>query len=280
MSFVVRPQNDMTLLVAWTGIDSRSPASVYIATDSRVSWGAQGHFDYANKTFALRQFPAIIGYCGDLLASQMLISQAIAVVEAILDYSGKSLENLVDIFIRLIVRNYTHYPVNLSTGSFTVVICGKATLKSAGNFECYRIDSTFKDTKKAKLSFPDKSGPIVIAGTGKVDFEKLYRIHQTPDNPNKSTSRDVFHAFYKTINQGNNPTVGPIPQITSVYRKPNTGGSHCGVVVGGQRYISGQLVDRDIVPRGLHWFNDNFEITDPHTKRREHGGQVQPPFRC
>jgi len=270
----------MTLLVAWTGIDSRSPASVYIATDSRVSWGDQDHFDQSNKTFALRQFPAILGYCGDSLASQMLISQAIAVIEAIPDYTGKKLENLVDIFVRLIVRNYKQYPVKLSTGSLTVVMCGKTTIESAGIFECYRIDSTFKETKKTKLLLPEKSGPIVVAGSGKIDFEKIYKTHQASENPNKSTSRDVFHAFYQSIIQGSDPKVGPIPQIVSVIRKPNTGGAHCGVVVEDQRYISGQLVDKDIAPEGLQWFNDNFEITNPHTKRREHGAQVQPPFRC
>lgn len=270
----------MTLLVAWTGIDSRGPASVYIATDSRVSWDKQNHFDYSNKTFALRQFPAILGYCGDSLASQMLISRAMAVIEAMPNYAGKCLENLVDIFIRLIVRNYNQYPVKLSTGSFTVVMCGKATIESAGNFESYRIDSTFKETKKQKIVLPQKSGPIVIAGSGKLDFETRYKTHQTSDNPNNSTSRDVFHAFYQTIKHGSNPTVGPIPQIVSVIRKPNTGGVHCGVVVEGQRHISGQVVDRDIAPEGLQWFNDNFEITNPITKRREQGAQVQPPFRC
>lgn len=270
----------MTLLVAWTGIDSRSPASVYIATDSRVSWGKQEYFEHSNKTFALRQFPAIVGYCGDSLASQMLISQAMAVIEATPAYAGKSLESLVDIFVRLIVRNYNQYPVDLSAGRFTVVVCGKEKIESAGNFECYCIDSTFEETKKHKLDFPQKSGPIVIAGDGKSDFEKMYKAHQASENRNKSTSRDVFHAFYQTIKQGNIPTVGPIPQVVSVIRKPNTGGVHCGVVVEDQRYISGQLVDRDIVPEGLQWFNDNFEITNPHSKRREKGAQVQPPFRC
>ncbi|MCB1594469.1 MAG: hypothetical protein KDI76_06100 [Xanthomonadales bacterium] len=270
----------MTLLVAWTGIDSRSPASVYIATDSRVSWGDQDFFDHSNKTFALRQFPAILGYCGDSLASQMLISQAMAVIEAMPDYAGKNLENLVDLFIRLIVRNYTQYPVKFSTGNFTVVMCGKATIESAGDFECFRIDSTFKDTTKSKLLLPNKSGPIVVAGSGRIDFEEQYKIHQSSENPNKSTSRDVFHAFYQSINKGGNPTVGPAPQIVSVIRKPNSGGAHCGVVVKDQRYISGQLVDKDIVPEGLQWFNDNFEITNPHTKRREDGAQVQPPFHC
>jgi hypothetical protein len=270
----------MTLLVAWTGIDSRSPASVYIATDSRVSWGKEDHFDNSNKTFALRQFPAILGYCGDSLSSQMLISQAIAVIEAIPEYKRTKLEDLVDIFIRLIVRNYKQYPAKLTTGSFTVVICGKSTISSAGDFECFRIDSNFNKTTKTKLSFPSVSGPIVVAGSGKNEFESQYEKRQVTDNPNKSTSRDVFHSFYQTISQSKNYSVGPIPQIVSVIRKPNTGGTHCGVVVEEKRYISGQLIDRDIAPLGLQWFNDNFEITNPHTKQREFDAQVQPPFRC
>jgi len=269
----------VTLLVAWTGIDSRSPASVYIATDSRVSWGQEGYFDHSNKTFALQKFPAVLGYCGDSLASQMLISQAIAVVEAMPDYGGKTLEGLVDLFVRLIVRNYAQYPIKHSTGSFTVVICGKTTIESAGNFECYRIDSTFKQTTKTNVPLPERSGPIVIAGSGKNDFGEQYKIHQSSENPNKSTSRDVFHAFYQAINSDGNPTVGPVPQIVSVIRKPNSGGQHCGVVIKDHRYIAGQLVDRDIAPEGLKWFNDNFEITNPHTKRREPGAQAQPPFR-
>lgn len=270
----------MTLLVAWTGIDSRSPASVYVATDSRISWGTSGYYDNAIKTFASTNFPAIIGYCGDSLASQMIISQAIAVIEAMPNYSGITLEELVNIFIRIIVRNYSQYPVDLSTGSFTVVVCGKSVVDSAGDFECYRIESTFKEARKSKLLFPEKSGPIVVAGSGKDDFQAHYEKHQHKDNPNKSTSRDVFHAFYKTIATGNNPTVGSIPQVTAVYRKPNTGGSHCGVVIAGQRYIAGQMVDKDILPEKIQWFNDNFEITNPHTKRREQGAQVQLPFRC
>lgn len=270
----------MTLLVAWTGIDSRSPASVYIATDSRVSWGDQNHFDHSNKTFALRQFPAVLGYCGDSLSSQMLISQAIAVIEANPEHKGMRLEDLVNIFIHLIVRNYNQYPVTNSTGSFTVVICGKATLGSAGDFECYRIDSKFKKTTKTKLTLPSVSGPIVITGSGEEEFKNQYKKHQATQNPNKSTSRDVFHAFYQTIKQSENCTVGPIPQIVSVIRKPKTGGIYCGVVIEDKRYFSGLLIDRDIAPRGLQWFNANFEITNLHTKRRELDAQVQPTFRC
>ncbi len=266
----------MTLLVGWTGIDSRGPASVYIATDSRVSWGSQDYFDHANKTFALREFPAVIGYCGDSLASHMLISQAIALVEALPVSCSTSLEGIVNVLIRLIIRNYDKYPKQLSTGDFTIVVGGKSKVDSSGEFEFFRIDSAFEGIpKKSKLSLPEKSGPVVIAGSGRSRFEELYKANQSSANPNKSTSRDVFHSFFHTLRVCESPVIGSIPQIVRVIRKPYTGGTYCGVVADSKRYISGQLVDRDIAPKDMPWFNDNFEVTDAETALRKPGAQVQ-----
>lgn len=270
----------MTLLVAWTGIDSRSPASVYIATDSRITWGKSGYFDHAVKTFAIKNFPAIIGYCGDSLVSQMLISQAISVIDAMPHCEGIKLEELVNLFLRIINRNYVQYPANLSKGSFTVMICGKETLSSEGSFECYKIYSTFKSTKKVKLDFPELSAPIDVIGSGAKNFNEHFQKHQVEENVNRSTSRDVFHTFYQTIVSGGSSTVGVIPQVVRVFRKPNSGGAHCGVIINGQRYLSGQLLDRDLLSGNLQWFNESFEITDPHTKKRVQGAQRQPSFLC
>lgn len=269
----------MTLLVAWAGIDSRDVASVYIATDSRVSWSNGGYFENAIKTFALTQFPAVIGYCGDSLVSQMLISQAISIIESLPSSSSLTLEQVSDLIVRIIQRNYQNYPTEKSTGNFRIVVCGKKQVSSAGDFECYRIDSDFKETKQQTVVFPANSGTLVVAGSGKAEFEKIYNSMQVSKNPNQSTSRNVFHAFYNSISTSINPTVGVIPQVVYVYRKPNTGGSHCGMVQGEKRYIAGQLIDRDIAPAHIQWFNSRFEITDSQTKHRLQAAQAQPPFR-
>ena len=115
---------------------------------------------------------------------------------------------------------------------------------------------------------------------GKSDFSEYYEKHQVENNPNRATSRDVFHAFYQTIVSRKNPTVGDIPQIVNVFRKPYSGGIHSGVIIDGKRYISGQLVDKGLLPDGMQWLNENFEITNPQTKRREKEAQVQPSLRC
>lgn len=275
--FVVRLKH-MTLLVAWAGIDSRDVASVYIATDSRVSWESGVYFDSAIKTFALSRFPAVIGYCGDSLVSQMLISQAISITEALPVNSSLTLEGVADLIVRIIHRNYQYYPKEKTTGSFRIVVCGKKQFSSASDFECYSIDSDFNETKKQEIVFPTASGPLVVAGSGKNNFESIYSNIQVSNNPNQSTSRNVFHAFYESISNSTNQTVGGVPQVVYVYRKPNTAGSHSGIVQDEKRYIAGQFVDRDIAPNDIQWFNNKFELTDSQTKRRSQGAQIQPPY--
>ena len=270
----------MTLLVAWTGIDSRGPASVYIATDSRLSWGKQSFFDHAIKTYALHNFPAIIGFCGDVLVSQMIISQTIALVKEMEINKMTTLDYISNVIVRILNRSYADYPIQRSTGNFTIIVSGRRTLNSVGDFECYKITSKFDSTIKDAIQFPEASGPIVVTGSGTDKFKQFYEQHQQTENPNRSTSRDVFHAFYQTITSGSELTVGVIPQIVSVIRKPESSGFHCGVVANGKRYMSGQLIDYDIIPANLKWFNENFEITDPSTKKRAIGAQPQPPFRC
>jgi hypothetical protein len=41
----------MTSLIAWIGVDSRGPASAYLASDSRISWASGAHWDIGRKLF-------------------------------------------------------------------------------------------------------------------------------------------------------------------------------------------------------------------------------------
>jgi hypothetical protein len=67
----------MTLVVSWIGIDSRKISSLYIASDSRISWGNQAKFDSGQKVFGCKNHPIIIGYCGDVLFPSIVINQLI-----------------------------------------------------------------------------------------------------------------------------------------------------------------------------------------------------------
>lgn len=50
----------MTLLSSWLGVDSRHPSSIYILSDSRISWGDKTKFDYGKKVFGCKNSPDIL----------------------------------------------------------------------------------------------------------------------------------------------------------------------------------------------------------------------------
>jgi hypothetical protein len=67
----------MTSLASWIGIDSRGQSSIYIVSDSRISWGENAVWNYGRKVFASRTTPEIFGYCGDVLFPSMFLSQVV-----------------------------------------------------------------------------------------------------------------------------------------------------------------------------------------------------------
>ena len=64
----------MTSLIAWVAADDRGPASLNIATDSRISWDSgplrsRTLWDQGQKVFASQREPILVGYVGDVLFS-------------------------------------------------------------------------------------------------------------------------------------------------------------------------------------------------------------------
>jgi hypothetical protein len=57
----------MTTIVTWAAVDTHGVSSIYIASDSRISWGATTVWDSGRKTFASQDCPFVFGYWGDVL---------------------------------------------------------------------------------------------------------------------------------------------------------------------------------------------------------------------
>jgi hypothetical protein len=47
----------MTTLISWVGVDNRGAASLYFASDSRISWPGAEIWDHGRKLFACRRYP-------------------------------------------------------------------------------------------------------------------------------------------------------------------------------------------------------------------------------
>src|ERR1700724_1763822 len=104
----------MTSLVAWVGVD-RGPGSLYIASDSRISWGRQGTppiriWDSGPKVFASRRPADIFGYWGfGEFPSQLMLTMLDQInAGALLDanQSAAQRHEIVCEIIRVGLENY------------------------------------------------------------------------------------------------------------------------------------------------------------------------------
>ncbi|MEK7723449.1 MAG: hypothetical protein AAB336_03805, partial [Acidobacteriota bacterium] len=70
----------MTSLISWVGTDERGNASLYLASDSRIS-NNQEKWDFGRKLFTSQKYPEIFGYCGDVLFPTQILGQIIQLID-------------------------------------------------------------------------------------------------------------------------------------------------------------------------------------------------------
>ena len=77
----------MTLLVAWAGIQTRGRnkkiiGSLYIAADSRYSWGdGKWNYDMGKKVFACYNFPDAFALCGKVMFPAFILSSLVTLID-------------------------------------------------------------------------------------------------------------------------------------------------------------------------------------------------------
>jgi hypothetical protein len=103
----------MTTLISWVGVDSRSASSVYIASDSRISWGSSNCWDTGRKVFASKIRPDVFGYCGDVLFPTQVLGQLIEQIDqSILFSHGEPFRSRAKIVKQALAASLGNIPVN------------------------------------------------------------------------------------------------------------------------------------------------------------------------
>lgn len=268
----------MTLLVCWAGIDTHGTSSLYMASDSRISWKDSAQFDYARKVFAFSNWPDVLGYCGDVLFPSIAIGQIVELADAGLlfseNFSPKQkfqaiVDKLNDLF-----RQYPALHSGLSENSLSI-IHGSRAPDNNKNFFSHTIRwSEAKGWHGEDRAMPAASDVLFALGSGANEFtEGLGRYRS---GPTKDTSRAVFHCFCDTLANTREPTVGGAPQLVGIIRKPKSTAITFGVISKGRRTFLGAHIDNlrnfDTVP----WRNENFELCAGATMQRLPNAQAQP----
>ena len=250
----------MTLLVSWVGIDPHGVKSVYIASDSRTSWGALAKFDLGRKVFAFSNWPDILGYSGDVLFPSIALNQIVELGDSGLlfeqTFSCKQKFQAIVDKLNQLFRNYPQAHSGLAENSLNI-IHGSRDTRDNSKFFCHTISwSVQRGWQGKQVNFPDTSGVLFVLGSGAVEFQKAYQKYST--GPTSGTSRAAFHCFCNTLKHVTDPYVGGAPQLVGIYRKPHTSSKSFGVIYEGSRYFLGANVDNLHNLNCVEWRNINF----------------------
>ncbi|WP_350292674.1 hypothetical protein [uncultured Croceitalea sp.] len=266
----------MTLIISWIGVDDKKegkkPASLYIASDSRYSWGTSTKYDYGIKVFGSSRFPEIFGFCGDVLLPSIILGQLLPQIDSgiILNDADKGIEKNDKIF-DFISTSIENYPKEQSTGSFTIL----HGTRSGKEFSCFKtIFNKVNGLKNEQIDLPKISTKICSEGSGKKEFDNHFQEWEKERHNNYRTSRGVFHCLSRTLKTIKDPMTGGLPQIVGLYRIDNS--RLFGIVENNKKYIYGKESSEDINSNRIEWRNENFERMNPETLKILSGAQRQP----
>jgi hypothetical protein len=274
----------VTSIACWVGVDSHGPASVYLATDSRISWPNQaGTWDYGRKCFASSTSPDIFAYSGDVLFASMFLSQFVGLLEGgavpgnTFDSRTRALEAMARITFKPLLATYESM---FGQGAvFDLIHCGRDGLGSAAAFRIAVLQcSPNGGWRRHMVPIPDGSSKMVfVTGTGAPVVRTKRSMWERC--PGGGTSRAIYSAFVEAINSGADPRSGGAPQLVGLYRGKGNGMAF-GTVVKRRRYLNGVPVTSRLCSSVLEWRNERFERCDGRTGRRLQGAQLhsRPPM--
>lgn len=258
------------MIVGWISCDSRGPASIYLASDSRFSWGGNSFYDYGKKLFALKYTPDILAYCGEVLYPMCTISQiATLAEEGLLFPSNSTSLYRSDIIFNQLKIQFTTYNSVIPINIYHISRC------IDNKFYCYRYSwnsSNGWDKQIVNTNY-DISSVLFSDGSGKIEFDKKYCDYNCGDL--KNTSRNVFHCFNDTLKHISDRCCGGSPQLVGLYRSKYNG-INFGVIYDNKKYCHGAPVHDTIHTEEFRWYNSNFEICDPKTLLRKANAMPQP----
>ncbi|AGB21652.1 hypothetical protein Mycsm_01233 [Mycobacterium sp. JS623] len=258
----------VTSIVVWCGVDSRAPASLYIATDSRISWGFKPPtWDRGRKTFSSNQAPFVFGYWGQVVFPALTLP-TIQERANLGMYTGMSNIQAHRAIASTLRRQWMSYPTVQRSDDIGIVIGSREGAEMTSSFliSILTYSVAKQDWSLRRLSMPEKSASLTVAGTGAEEVRTAlkYWNHSSAAH----TSRAVFGAFCEALSVGRDPLSGGPPQLVGLHRIG--AGRSFGVVVNNRRYHSGSDVhsgeQANLVE--VDWFNERFERVNPATRKR------------
>jgi hypothetical protein len=268
----------MTTLLSWTGVDTHGPASIYIASDSRISWGFGKYWNVGRKIFASKTSPELFGYCGSVTFPIQILGQLIELIDSgLLFVSDDSFEVKLEKVKTKINDSYRSQPISQRDGC-EIIYASRVGSRMSSTFHVAIIKVNAKGLTVENCLLPETSGIIASTGTGKPALQNSYDEWIGPKVKDPQgrgrTSRSVFGAFCDALASGKDPYSGGPPQLVGLFREGAA--KSFGVIYSGSRFMNGLEVNLGPFLNNLEWRNSLFERCCGETMNILKKAQRQP----
>lgn len=263
----------MTSIAVLAAADSRGAASVYLLSDSRVTWRSTGsQWDHARKTFASRTTPDIFAYCGDAFFPTIALSQVVNLFDVGLAAAPDMVfADRFNVMRGHLAKVFRTYPG--SAEPVTILHAGRDNSEMKSIFRVGVLTSGSGTTRwKASITEvpPTGSGLIRSHGSGRTAIRRAVQTWR--QSMTRPTSRVAYIAFVDAVKSGNDPHTGGPPHLVGLYRIGN--GRQFGIIRDRAGYLAGMPVGHQAAdPQNIEWRNDSFERVSVVTRRRLPGAQ-------
>jgi hypothetical protein len=263
----------MTSLIAWVGVDQRGPTSVYLASDSRLSWSQTENWDTGRKLFFSRNYADILGYCGDVVFPSQKLGQIIEKIDSNVFFTADiTASEKQELIFQSLKDSFAEYPTR-HQNPFQVIYFTRAGYNMSAVFSLSRFSwDKDNDWVKTDLKIPESSQLIDVLGSGSTSVKSWYDRWKKSDSG--GTSRSVFSAFCDSLSSGEDPRSGGAPQLVGIHRSGSS--KSFGIIYRNKRFLSGDEVSNSTTLNNIEWINELFEICDGISKKPKKRSQLQP----
>jgi hypothetical protein len=251
----------MTSLLSWVAVDSHGPTSLYMCSDSRISWPNGSGWNNGRKVFATRSAGEVFGYCGDVVFPSLFLAQVVEMIDAGLVSSSADPATWSEKVACLAHRAFVSYPAS-QRNPFTIVHCFRRGTNMSARFFAFEYRWNDLGWSLSSLKIPaDRSDIVTVLGSGASFIEKWHdRWGKTKQG---RTSRAVFGAFCDSLNSQEDQRSDGTPQLVAIHRSYPA--KTYGMIWKGNRYLLGLPVENAVTHGGIDWRNALLERCDGET---------------
>lgn len=259
----------MTTLQSWisfsdTGERSDLPRAVYLASDSRITWGqSDRRWEAGRKVFAPNFQPHLFGFCGDVVLPALIIGQVVSAIDAgVLFSAGASGNDRHEAVLRAVERGVGS-AIMTPTMDFTIHHLYRERIWPETYFRAWSIfySAGQKSCKSQEVVMPGRTRVVGAYGSGRTSAEVHHDLWQTTESAGRS--RAILSSFCDSIRSGKDPLSGGPPQLAALYSKGAP--VQIGMYMDGRRYLNGLELEVGPNLAGAEWRDGLGQAVDPQT---------------